>query len=150
MFLDQRLYLAEGVLAKADRAAMLNSLELRSPFLDHRLAEVAAALPPGSFVRPGRTKILLRDAVADLLPPALRDRPKKGFGTPLGPWLKGPCRGLLTDLPERLEGIVDVTAARGLIAEHHAGRRDHRRRLWSLLILSRWWHGPWGPGGTRA
>jgi len=147
MFLDQRLYLAEGVLAKADRAAMLNSLELRSPFLDHRLAELAAALPGGSYVRPGRTKILLRAAVADLLPPALRDRPKKGFGTPLGPWLKGPGRHLLSDLPDHLDGVVSAEVVRALIQEHLDGRRDHRRRLWTLIVLARWWRGPWGPNG---
>ena len=146
MFLDQRLYLAEGVLAKADRASMLCSVELRAPFLDHRLVALAAALPRGSYIRPGRSKVLLRRAAADLLPPELLGRPKKGFGTPLGPWLKGPCAGLLDDLAEELEGMIAAGAIRRLVAEHRAGRRDHRRRLWALLVLSRWRRGPWGPG----
>ncbi len=145
MFLDQRLYLGEGVLAKADRAAMLASLELRSPFMDHRLVGLSAVLPGGSYISGGRTKVLLRRAAAELLPPALRDRPKKGFGTPIGPWLKGPLSHLLDDLPERLEGVAEIGEVRRYIAEHRRGHRDHRRRLWSLMILGRWWRGPWGP-----
>ncbi len=145
MYLDQRLYLAEGVLQKVDRAGMLCSLEVRSPFLDHHLVAVAAALPASSFVRGTNTKVLLRRAVADMLPPALRNRPKKGFGTPLGPWLRGSQTGLLDDLAERLEGVVDAAAVATLIREHRDGGADHRRRLWSLTVLSRWLHGPWGP-----
>jgi len=145
MYLDQRLYLGEGVLAKVDRASMLASVEVRSPFMDHRLAEMAAQLPAGSFIAGGRTKLLLRRSVAHLLPPALVERPKKGFGTPLGPWLRGPCGHLLDDLPERLEGVCAPAPVRALVAEHRGGHRDHRRRLWSLIVLSRWWSGPWGP-----
>lgn len=143
MFLDQRMYLGEGVLAKVDRASMLCALEVRSPFLDHRLVELAADIPPALHLRGRRTKALLRDALAQDLPPELLNRPKKGFGTPVGPWLAGPCSGLLDGLPEALDGVVRPEPVRALIREH--GRRDHRRRLWTLLVLARWWHGPYGP-----
>ena len=105
MGLDQRLYLAEGVLVKADRAAMMHSIELRSPFLDHRVAELALEMPSRLKVRGPQTKVALRAAVAEWMPPSLVRRPKKGFGTPLGPWLRGPHQRLLQDLPERVEAL---------------------------------------------
>ena len=147
MYLDQRLYLGEGVLQKVDRAGMLCSLEVRSPFLDHHLVETAAALPASSFVRGNRTKVLLRRAVADLLPAALRTRKKKGFGTPLGPWLQGPQSGLLEGLVERLDGLIAPGPVERLVREHRDGVADHRRRLWTLIVLGTWRHGPWGPAG---
>ncbi len=146
MYLDQRLYLAEGVLQKVDRASMAHGLEVRSPFCHHELVELAARMPPRAHTRGRGTKTLLRRAVADLLPKELVERPKKGFGTPLGPWLAGPCTGLLDDLPERLSGFLEGAPVRALISAHRDGEQDHRRRLWSLLVLSRWIHGPWGPG----
>jgi len=145
MFLDQRLYLAEGVLQKVDRASMAHSLEVRSPFLDHNLVELAAHMPTSAHLKKTHTKVPLRKAVADLLPTSLVNRPKKGFGTPIGPWLAGPQSGLLNALPDLLEGLLEPQPVRTLIQEHQQGAQDHRRRLWSLLILSRWWRGPWGP-----
>ena len=147
MYLDQRLYLGEGVLQKVDRAGMLCSLEVRSPFLDHHLVEVAAALPASSFVRGNRTKVLLRRAVAELLPAELRTRKKKGFGTPLGPWLAGPQTGLLDELPARVGDHVSPALVSRLVDEHRSGAADHRRRLWTLIVLGAWLHGPWGPSG---
>lgn len=146
MYLDQRLYLGEGVLAKVDRASMMHGLEVRSPFLCHRLVTLSAAIPPELHLRRGQTKALLRQAVAGLLPPELLGRAKKGFGTPLGPWLAGPCAGLLDGLDHALQGVVEPARVRALVQEHRAGVQDHRRRLWTLLLLSRWWRGPWGPG----
>jgi asparagine synthase (glutamine-hydrolysing) len=93
------------------------------------------------------TKKVWRQAVRHLLPKDLLERPKKGFGTPLGPWLRGPCTHLLDDLPERVEAWMPPEQVRRLIAEHRGGRADHRRRLWTLLVLGRWLHGRWGPRG---
>lgn len=146
MYLDQRLYLGEGVLTKADRATMLHSIELRSPFLDHRLLEIAANIPLQHKVKGRQTKVLLRKALAPLVPDWVVQRPKKGFGTPLALWLAGPCKGLLDALPEGLEGLVDPGGVRRLLEEHQSGHRDHRRRLWTLLTLSRWRASGWGPG----
>ncbi len=145
MFLDQRLYLGEGVLTKVDRASMLHSLEVRSPFLDPVLVGLCAVLPRGVSLRRRETKRVLRRALADLLPAEILARPKKGFGTPLGPWLRGPCRGLLDGLEDQLAGVCDPAEVRRVKAEHADGTADQRRRLWSLLVLARWWHGPWGP-----
>ncbi|MED5372152.1 MAG: asparagine synthase (glutamine-hydrolyzing) [Myxococcota bacterium] len=144
MYLDQRLYLAEGVLQKVDRASMLTSLEVRAPFVDHHLVALAASLPEHLKVGPVRTKAGLRDAFADALPASLLRRPKKGFGTPLGPWLRGPQSALLQDLERQLAGWIDPEPVAALRREHRSGQRDHRRRLWTLLLLARWRKGPWG------
>ena len=148
MGLDQRLYLAEGVLVKADRASMMHSVELRSPFLDHRVAELALEMPSRLKVRGRQTKVALRSAVAQWMPPSLARRPKKGFGTPLGPWLRGPHQRLLQDLPERVEALdLSPEPVARWCTEHNAGHRDHRRRLWTLLTLAGWFEGPFSPGG---
>lgn len=146
MYLDQRLYLADGVVQKVDRASMRHGVEVRAPFLSHELVELAARLPRGVLLRDHSTKRVLKAAVADLLPRELLVRAKKGFGTPLGPWLRGPARWLLDDLAERLEGSCDPAVVRRVTLEHLSGVADHRRRLWSLVVLSRWWGGPHGPG----
>lgn len=144
MFLDQRLYLAEGVLQKVDRASMAHGLEVRSPFLDHLLVELASRLPTKSLWRGRSTKVLVRRMLADKLPADILKRPKKGFGTPLGSWLKGPCRPLLDELDSSLEAFLHPAPIRQWVQEHLDGHRDHRRRLWTLLVLSRWANGPWG------
>ncbi len=144
MYLDQRLYLPEGVLVKVDRASMAHGVEVRSPFLDYRLVELAAEVPLEMKRVGRRSKIVLRQVAADLLPPDILRRPKKGFGTPIGPWLRGPCGPLLDGLPEALEGFVEPERVRQCISEHRDGVADHRRRLWTGIILARWRSGPWG------
>ena len=86
--LDTRLYLAEDILTKVDRASMAVSLEVRAPFLDPRVAEFAASLPPNYKLRGSKTKYILKRAIADLLPPFVTRRGKKGFGVPVAEWLK--------------------------------------------------------------
>jgi len=148
MYLDQRLYLGDCVLAKVDRASMASSVEVRTPFLDHRLVELAAACPVGLKIGLRATKRVWRRALCDRLPDDVLHGPKKGFGTPLGPWLRGPCSQLLDDLPERVAPWLAPAQVQRLVREHRAGRADHRRRLWTLLVLGRWLHGPWGPYGS--
>lgn len=146
MYLDQRLYLAEGVLVKVDRASMANGIEVRSPFLDYRMVELAADIPTHMKVRRRQTKIVLRQAVKDWLPASTLQAPKKGFGSPVGPWLRGACKHLLEKLPERTEGLIHSDRLRQCIAEHLSGQADHRRRLWSAVVLAMWREGRWGPG----
>ena len=144
MYLDQRMYLADGVLVKVDRASMAHGVEVRSPFLDHTLVELAASIPAGHKLH-GRTgKVVLKRAVADLLPAHTVARRKKGFGTPVGPWLRGACTGLLDGLPDALADLIPPDQLARVIQEHRSGSQDHRRRLWSALVLARWraHHGP--------
>jgi len=136
LYIDQRLYLPEGVLVKVDRASMAHGVEVRSPFLDHSVVQLAADIGLGHKVRGREGKRVLRAAMAGLLPEATLHRKKKGFGTPIGPWLRGPARGLLHRLPQRLADWIPQETLQRVIGEHERGQRDHRRRLWSALILA--------------
>jgi asparagine synthase (glutamine-hydrolysing) len=145
MFLDQRLYLADGVLTKMDRASMAHSLEVRSPFLDHELIAFLARLPQSSLWRGTNTKVILRKILKQHMPNTIVNRPKKGFGTPVGAYLAGPLAGILNNLTEQLSGLISPEFVKQLVSEHIRGHRDHRRRLWTLITLAKWYRGPWGP-----
>ncbi|MGW5264152.1 asparagine synthase (glutamine-hydrolyzing) [Microbispora sp. NPDC004025] len=138
---DVLSYLPGDLLVKVDITTMANSLEARSPFLDHRLMEWAAALPPGLHTRGTRTKMLLKRAVAQWLPPELLNSPKRGFGVPLAAWLRGELRELahdmLTDGTARGRGLFRPEAVRSLLRRHAAGE-DHSGHLWTLLQFELW------------
>lgn len=137
-----RVYLGEGVLQKVDRATMRVSLEARAPLLDTEVVEFCLALDHRYKLRRGRTKWLMRRALAPLVPKAITERPKKGFGAPVGQWLRGPLRDLLRDTlsPARLArgGWFDPGPVTRWIDEHLAGRVDHRKALYTLLVLEHW------------
>jgi len=140
--LDTRLYLAEDILTKVDRASMAVSLEVRAPFLDPRVAEFAAALPSDYKLRGHKTKYILKKAVHDLLPPFVTRRPKKGFGVPVAEWLKEKLRPLARDLlsPERVRraGVFNPDFVSRLQDEHERGIANHRKLLWTLLMFELW------------
>ena len=148
MGLDQRMYLSDGVLVKVDRSAGAHGLEVRSPFLDHSIGNLAAQMGTGHHIRGRATKRVLRAAMEGVVPDPARTRTKKGFGTPVGPWLRGPCQHLLEDLPTRTAAWIPEAACANAISEHLSGTADHRRRLWSALVLAEWMDGPHGPGGV--
>ena len=140
--LDTRLYLAEDILTKVDRASMAVSLEVRAPFLDPRVAEFAASLPPGYKLRGNTTKYILKKAVDDLLPRFVTRRGKKGFGVPVAEWLKFKLRPLARDLlsPERVRraGVFNPDYIARLQDEHERGVANHRKLLWTLLMFELW------------
>jgi asparagine synthase (glutamine-hydrolysing) len=140
--LDTRLYLAEDILTKVDRASMAVSLEVRAPFLDPRVAEFAASLPAHYKLRGGKTKYILKRAVAELVPPFVTRRSKKGFGVPVAEWLKGKLRPLARDLlsPERVRraGVFKPEFVSRLQDEHERGVANHRKLLWTLLMFELW------------
>ena len=140
--LDTRLYLAEDILTKVDRASMAVSLEVRAPFLDPRVAEFAASLPPNYKLRGRKTKYILKRAVADYLPPFVTRRGKKGFGVPVAEWLKGKLRPLARDLlsPDRVRraGVFNPDYVTKLQDEHERGIANHRKLLWTLLMFELW------------
>jgi asparagine synthase (glutamine-hydrolysing) len=140
--LDTRLYLAEDILTKVDRASMAVSLEVRAPFLDPRVAEFAASLPPNYKLRGRKTKYILKRAIEDSLPSFVTRRGKKGFGVPVAEWLKGKLRPLARDLlsPERVRraGVFDPDYVTKLQDEHERGVANHRKLLWTLLMFELW------------
>jgi asparagine synthase (glutamine-hydrolysing) len=140
--LDTRLYLAEDILTKVDRASMAVSLEVRAPFLDPRVAEYAASLPANYKLRGRKSKYILKRAAAPLLPPFVGKRGKKGFGVPVAEWLKGKLRPLARDLlsTERLRkgGLFDADYVERLQREHERGTANHRKLLWTLLMFELW------------
>jgi asparagine synthase (glutamine-hydrolysing) len=142
MYCDAVSYLPDDILAKVDRASMAVSLETRVPFLDHRVAELAARIPVDLKVRDGRGKHILRKLLHSLVPPELVDRPKAGFGIPVGEWIKGPLRPWAEDLfdpgPMRADGWLNPDAVRRRWVDHLSGRRDSTPALWSILMFQAW------------
>ena len=134
-------HLANDYLTKVDTATMAASLEARSPFLDLDLVEFALRLPASVAFPGGRPKALLRPLARRLLPAALLDRPKTGFGVPVGPWMRESLVPSLEEFVFRTDtamaGMIDPAAARRLASEHAAGA-DHSGRLWALLALGVW------------
>ena len=139
---DTRLYLAEDILTKVDRASMAVSLEVRAPFLDPRVAEFAASLPCNYKLHGMKTKYILKKAVRDLLPGFVTRRGKKGFGVPVAEWLKFKLRPLARDLlsPERVRraGVFNPEYVARLQDEHERGVANHRKLLWTLLMFELW------------
>jgi asparagine synthase (glutamine-hydrolysing) len=142
MYRDSLGYLPDDILCKVDRAAMGASLETRVPFLDHRVAELAWALPLHLKLRGGQGKWALRRVLHRFVPAALVERPKAGFAIPVGPWLRGPLRdwaeALLQEARLRREGYLDPAPIRALWHEHLRGGRDATPALWSVLMFQSW------------
>jgi asparagine synthase (glutamine-hydrolysing) len=142
MYCDAVSYLPDDILCKVDRASMAVSLESRVPFLDHRVAEYAAAIPLGMKVRGGKGKQILRRLLYREAPEALFERPKAGFAVPVGEWIKGPLRDWAEDLlsAERLrrEGWFDAAMIRRRWQQHLSGQRDSTPALWAVLMFQAW------------
>jgi asparagine synthase (glutamine-hydrolysing) len=141
--LYQDTYLPDDILTKVDRASMACGLEVRAPFLDTELVDGVARLPERLLYARGEGKRLLRRAVAGRLPRSIRNRAKKGFGIPVGRWLRGPLGSMLDDrlgaAHLRRQGLFRPEAVARLVAEHREGRRDHRKPLWTLLMFQLWY-----------
>ena len=139
---DLLTYLPDDLLVKSDIASMANSLELRSPMLDHEVVSLGLSLPADCKVRGRRGKAILRDAFSALLPREVFTRRKRGFGVPIHDWLRNELRGTLRetllDGPLVARGWMARPAFERMIDDHLAGQADHRHRLWALLCLGRW------------
>ena len=142
LFVDVSTYLPNDLLVKADIASMANSLEARSPFLDHKLMEFAASLPSDLKLKGLTTKYILKKALKGILPQEILQRSKSGFGVPVGNWfrneLKDYARDILLSLKSLKRGYFQEDAVKRLLDEHILGKTDHGQRIWSLINLELW------------
>lgn len=142
LYFEASAQLAGDMLVKVDRTSMANSLEVRCPMLDDKLAALAAEIPHGWKLRNGRGKDVFVRALGDRLPSELLGQPKRGFGVPLAHWFRGSLRSFLWDhltSPSFLNrDIVSPAFVHYLLAEHDRGRRDNYHHLWKLLMLELW------------
>lgn len=141
-YLDLLTYLPDDLQVKIDIASMAASLEVRAPFLDYRLVELAASMPPELKIREGRTKVLLRQIVKPLLPSAILERGKMGFSMPIGRWLAKELRPLMEDLLLNASygkhGFFQPEVVQAMVQAHTSGRQDYSRHLWLLLNFELW------------
>ncbi len=139
-----RGFLLDDILVKVDRCSMLNSLEVRAPFLDRELAEFVVRLPVRFKLRGLRRKYLLKKAFADLLPRKILHRNKRGFQIPVSQWLRGRLRPLMEDLLStdvlRRQNVFNPAEVRRLINAHLSGESDLRTPLWTLMVFQLWWN----------
>jgi asparagine synthase (glutamine-hydrolysing) len=142
LWLDQKYYLADDILTKSDRMSMAHSVEVRPPFLDHRIVEFAAALPAKLKIQGSRQKIVLRELMKDKLPPSILNRAKIGFDIPAHEWLRGPLRGLLEDSLQfglsEYGQLFNRHAIESLKTRHLNREINVGYHLWGLLILFLW------------
>ena len=139
---DQSYYLPDDILYKTDRMSMAHSLEVRPPFLDHRIVEFAASLPESFKIRGATQKFILKELMRHKLPRAVIQRPKAGFDIPAHDWFRGTLRGLLLDTvtPAAIKatGIFNLRAIQALIRDHMERRINAGYHLWGLLTLFLW------------
>ena len=142
MAVDMVTYLPDDILVKVDRAAMGISLETRVPFLDHEVFEFASRIPLEMKLNKGVGKLVLRDVLYKYVPKDLIERPKMGFGVPVGVWLKGPLRdwaeALLDESVLKQQGFFHVDVIRIMWSEHIAGTRNWQSQLWAVLMFQAW------------
>ena len=142
IYLYLKHYLQDDILVKTDRASMAVGLETRAPFLDHRLVELVNSLPASMKLKGWTTKYVFKKMMTDKLPKDIVERPKKGFGMPIGRWLKKELRDFALQLfaPEKIakEGIFNPVFITQLLNEHLSGKKDNRKPLWTLMVFEMW------------
>jgi asparagine synthase (glutamine-hydrolysing) len=142
MAFDFETYLPEDCLTKVDRMSMAHSIESRVPLLDHHVVEFAATLPAAMKIQAGRRKHLLKQLAYRLVPREMLDRPKQGFGVPIGHWFRGSLRDVFGDIlsapSTRQRGYFDTAFVDRMLQEHLSGKREHSLRLWQLLVFELW------------
>ncbi len=142
LYFDTKTWLVDDLLIKADRMSMATSIELRVPFLDHRLVEFAATVPPNYKIRNGSTKYILKRVMDGRLPRQIVHRTKMGFPTPIEIMFRGDlyeyARDTLLSSEATGRGYFDPRAVERMLEEHRSGRQQNHREIWQLLVLEEW------------
>ena len=142
LWFDQKYYLPDNILTKVDRMSMAHSVEVRPPFLDHRIVEFAASLPASFKIRGSCQKFLLKELMRGKLPPTIRRRKKIGFDIPVHDWLRGPLRPLLVDTlragASACPDLFPPNVIEFYLSSHLERRANLGYHLWGLLILFLW------------
>jgi asparagine synthase (glutamine-hydrolysing) len=142
MFMDLVTYLPDDILVKVDRASMASSIEVRVPFLDHRLVEFSMSLPLSILRNNGKPKWPLRQILDKYVPKALTNRPKMGFGVPIGDWLRGPLKAWANDLLDvsriKNEGYFDPDIVSNTWSSHKDHKENQEYRIWDILMFQSW------------
>ena len=141
LYADLKTYLS-GILVKVDRMSMANSLEVRSPILDHEVIEFAASVPARLKYNRGEKKYILKQSFRQILPKEIMHRKKMGFSVPMADWLRGElkdlAKGHLFDKESWLREFFHVRHLETIWEAHQAGRRNYATILWSLLMFELW------------
>ena len=144
LYLDLKLYLQNDILVKVDRASMANSLEVRVPFLDHRIVEFIYSLPMKYKLNFFKTKYILKQSMKDQLPGKIINRPKKGFGIPVAKWIKKEQKDFILSLLDEKKikdnNIFNYSIIKNLLSEHFSNKKDNRKKLWTLISFQLWYN----------
>jgi asparagine synthase (glutamine-hydrolysing) len=138
MIADALVYLPQDILTKVDRASMAHSLEVRAPFLDRKVVELAFSLPRAWHRRMFHGKRMLRRAFPHLLPPVIWKRRKQGFAVPVNSWFRGDMGAGVMSLLNQSDLPLNGPAVQDLLRQHELGKRDHGYRLWALYTYLLW------------
>ena len=145
LYLDSKTYLPGDVMTKVDRMTMANSLEARSPLLDHNIVEFASKIPMNLKLKGSETKYIFKKAMEGIVPKEILYREKQGFGVPLKEWINNELREMIRDtlLDETTASreLLNIKYIEVLLDEHGSKRRDHSYSLWSLFMLELWFRG---------
>jgi len=141
-WVDSTTYLPGDLMVKSDRMSMAHGLEVRSPFLDHHLAEFASTIP-SEFAIAGRSgKQVLKRAYSDLIPGEISNRPKAGFTVPVGQWINGKLKDFTRDLllssGSEVSNVINPEFIEHMLDQHARRKHDHSVRLWNLICLETW------------
>jgi asparagine synthase (glutamine-hydrolysing) len=138
-YVDIKTYLPDDILAKVDRASMANSLEVRSPLLDHKLMELIARMPSNLKLRNGQGKYIFKKALETVLPSTILNRPKQGFAVPVAEWFRGELKEFAHEaLVRRSDPLLDSALVTRCWNQHQRGQRDWSALLWSVLMFRTW------------
>jgi asparagine synthase (glutamine-hydrolysing) len=142
-YLDFKICLEGDMLTKVDRASMINSIECRPPFLDHRLIEFSYQLPDNFLIKNGKTKRILKETFEDMLPKGLFSFPKSGFGIPIGDWMRNELKSDLIFLIDKefliKQGIFCAESIRNLVFNHINGFSDNTFKVWTYFCFQKWY-----------